>query len=115
MTSLYNAIGDSSKVAVTDSSGSVSSGSPTGYWLLSMDLRINEDSLLEVHGTSSGGDCDYLRIKSDGSSDFYEIRGHGGSLSFKGTKVLCCGAQHILISFFPRFSSFSRVAQTTIN
>ena len=38
-------------------------------------------------GTSIGGDCDELRIQSTGSTDFHEVRGHGGSLYFEDTVV----------------------------
>lgn len=62
-------------------------GTPTGRWLLTMELRIVDGVLLSMHGTSIGGDCDVLRIQSDGGEDFHEIRGHGGSLSFRNTKV----------------------------
>lgn len=40
-----------------------------------------------MHGPDAGGDARVLRIQSTGSSDYYEIRGHGGSLSFMDTKV----------------------------
>lgn len=59
---------------------------PTGKWLLKGELYIEDGSILYVHGTSIGGDCDELRIQSDGAT-FHEIRGHGGSLSFKSTVV----------------------------
>lgn len=62
-------------------------GTPTGRWLLTRDLRVTNGGTLLVHGTSIGGDCDVLRIRSDGPSAFHEIRGHGGSLSFRSTKV----------------------------
>ena len=62
-------------------------GTPTGRWLLTMNLRVHDGVTLSVHGTSIGGDCDVLRIKSDGSDEFYEVRAHGGNLSFRNTKV----------------------------
>ncbi|CAN0447418.1 unnamed protein product, partial [Laminaria digitata] len=62
-------------------------GTPTGRWLLTMDLRVVDGVTLSVHGTSIGGDADVLRIESDGEDAFHEIRGHGGSLSFVSTKV----------------------------
>ncbi|CAN0388631.1 unnamed protein product, partial [Ascophyllum nodosum] len=34
-----------------------------------------------------GGDCDELRIQSTGSTDYHEVRGHGGSLYFENTIV----------------------------
>lgn len=65
----------------------IEGGSPTGRWLLTRDLRVVDGATLYVHGTSIGGDCDVLRIRSDGPDAFHEIRGHGGSLSFISTKV----------------------------
>lgn len=59
---------------------------PTGRWLLESDLYVEDGSILYMHGTDIGGDCDELRIQSD-DDVYYEIRGHGGSLSFKNTLV----------------------------
>lgn len=71
---------------VLDDSDEVIDGVPTGRWLLDRDLRVVDGVTLSVHGTSIGGDADVLRIKSTGS-EYYELRGYGGSLSFKSTKV----------------------------
>ena len=83
----------------------VAGGTPTGRWLLAADVRIHDGSTLDVHGLSEDGDCDVLRIKSDGSSSYYEVRGHGGNLSFKGTKVSVspdrCHKLSSLFSFTP--------------
>ena len=88
LTDIYNAEGSSDLLFVLDKSDSVvARGTPTGRWLLAADVRIHGGSTLHVHGLSVNGDCDVLRIKSDGSSSYYEVRGHGGNLSFKGTKV----------------------------
>lgn len=42
---------------------------------------------LKVHGTARGGDCDELRLLSD-ETTIINLRAHGGSFSFLGTKVL---------------------------
>lgn len=39
-----------------------------------------------MHGTARGGDCDELRLLSD-ETTFLNLRAHGGSFSFLGTKV----------------------------
>ncbi|CAM9161226.1 unnamed protein product [Ectocarpus sp. 13 AM-2016] len=90
LTDIYTAQGghnDDGPLFVLDSNDNVVGGSPTGYWLLMRDIHVEEDSLLQVHGPDAGGDARVLRIQSTGSSDYYEIRGHGGSLSFMDTKV----------------------------
>ncbi|CAN0279618.1 unnamed protein product, partial [Hapterophycus canaliculatus] len=91
LTDIYTAQGGDNDgegpLFVLDSNGNEVGGSPTGYWLLARDVRIEEDSLLQVHGSDAGGDADELRIQSNGGDDYYEVRGHGGSLSFKNTLV----------------------------
>ncbi|CAM9775659.1 unnamed protein product, partial [Sphacelaria rigidula] len=74
-------------VKVLDEDDNEVGGDPTGYWLLTSSLFVYDGAVFQCHGVSDGGDCDVLRIQSDGSDDFHEVRGHGGSLSFYGTKV----------------------------
>ncbi|CAN0068202.1 unnamed protein product, partial [Sphacelaria rigidula] len=74
-------------VKVLDEDDKVVGGKPTGYWLLTSSLFVYDGAVFQCHGVSDGGDCDVLRIQSDGSKSFHEVRGHGGSLSFLGTKV----------------------------
>lgn len=57
-----------------------------GEWYLGNELYVLDGITLEVRGTSDGGDCDYLKLKSDGDGFVY-IRGHGASLDFVNTKV----------------------------
>ena len=59
----------------------------TGKWLLTSELFVLRGSVFYCRGTSIGGDCDELRIQSTGSTDFHEVRGHGGSLYFEKTLV----------------------------
>ena len=61
--------------------------SVTGKWLLTSELFILSGSVFYCHGTSIDGDCDELRIQSTGSTDFHEVRGHGGSMYFEKTLV----------------------------
>ncbi|CAM9925001.1 unnamed protein product, partial [Ascophyllum nodosum] len=61
--------------------------SVTGKWLLTSDLFILNGSIFYCRGINIGGDCDELRIQSTGSTDFQEVRGHGGSLYFEKTLV----------------------------
>ncbi|CAM9595723.1 unnamed protein product [Ectocarpus sp. 4 AP-2014] len=91
LTDMYNTQSGSGPLYVLDSSNNIVSGgggsaSPTGYWLLTSSLEILDGVTLYVHGTSAGGDADVLRIQST-DDDFWEIRGWGGSLSFKETTV----------------------------
>ena len=59
----------------------------TGKWLLAADLFVQKGAVFHCVGQSLGGDCDELRIQSRGSTDFHEVRGHGGSLYFESTTV----------------------------
>ena len=59
--------------------------SVTGKWLLTSELFVLSGSVFYGRGTSIDGDCDELRIQSTGSTDFQEVRGHGGSLYFGKT------------------------------
>ncbi|CAM9449094.1 unnamed protein product [Scytosiphon promiscuus] len=88
LTDMYNAQGGAGEgpLYVLDEADEVTTGEPTGRWLLDRDLRVTNGVTLYVHGLSIGGDADVLRIKST-SSEFYELRGYGGSLSFKSTTV----------------------------
>ena len=67
--------------------------------------------LLEVHGTSAGGDADELRLLTT-SDTFINLRAHGGSLDFLATKVpflvgsfametgvFLCGTYHVCVAF----------------
>lgn len=53
---------------------------------ISKFTRFYSDALQQVHGTDRGGDCDELRLLSD-ETTFINLRAHGGSFSFLGTKV----------------------------
>lgn len=88
MTTLYEGQGSNGELYILDSEGEITDGDPTGYWLLARDLRIVDGVTLYVHGAEADGDADILRIQSNGGDDFYEVRAHGGSLSFKNTKVI---------------------------
>lgn len=70
-----------------DPSTEIISKVPTGTWMLTEDLFIQDGITLNVIGTVRGGDCDELRLFSD-DSKIINLRGHGGSLNFKNTKVL---------------------------
>lgn len=48
---------------------------------------------IQVHGTARGGDCDELRLLSN-ETTILNLRAHGGSLSFLGTKVRHYPAMH---------------------
>lgn len=72
--------------AVVEEVGAV--GEPvTNKWLLTAELYVTNGAIFYCKGTSAGGDCDELRIQSTGPEDWYELRGHGGSLYFEETKV----------------------------
>ena len=57
-----------------------------GEWYLGSELYVLDGITLEVHGTSAGGDCDYLKMKSDSTGHVY-VRAHGGSLDILSTEV----------------------------
>ncbi|CAN0343007.1 unnamed protein product, partial [Ectocarpus sp. 12 AP-2014] len=58
----------------------------TGHWLIEADLYVTNGVTLQLHGSASGGDCDALRIKST-DTEFFNLRGHGGSLDFLDTNI----------------------------
>lgn len=87
LTTLYEGQGSNGELYILDEDGEITDGDPTGYWLLARDLRIVDGVTLYVHGAEADGDADILRLQSNGPDDFYEVRAHGGSLSFKNTKV----------------------------
>ena len=107
LTDMYSIQKESGPLWVLDADDNIidgGGGTPTGYWLLTMDLRVHDGVTLIMHGTSVGGDCDVLRIRSDedgdgayvsgyGGEHFHELRGHGGSLSFMNTKVGSMGGR----------------------
>lgn len=101
LTDMYERYPDGNgPLQILDADDKIVGGTPTGYWLLTMDLTVVDGVTLSVHGTSIGGDCDVLRIKST-SDSFHELRAHGGSLSFMSTKVMpglgAC-AMHIFLA-----------------
>lgn len=55
-------------------------------WYLESELYVLDGITLEIFGTSVGGDCDYLKMKSDNTGHVY-IRAHGGSLDILSTEV----------------------------
>ncbi len=59
----------------------------TGKWLLTAELYMTNGAIFYCKGGDAGGDCDELRIQSTGEDDWYEVRGHGGSLYFEDTVV----------------------------
>lgn len=92
LTDLFNArmdkYGPKGPLYVMDDDDNVDykSTKPTGKWFLASELYVEDGVTLEVHGTDIGGDCDALRIQSEGSK-FHEIRAHGGNLHFENTIV----------------------------
>jgi len=58
----------------------------SGEWFLGSELIVEDGITLEIYGTSVGGDCDYLKMKSDSQGSVF-IRAHGGSLDISNTKV----------------------------
>lgn len=89
LTDLYNARAGKDPLYVLDENDKVIEGATegTGRWLLKGELFVYDGVTLYMHGTSIGGDCDVLRIQSDGDDAYHEFRAHGANLSFKNTKV----------------------------
>lgn len=72
--------------AVMETVGAI--GEPvSNKWLLTAELYVTSGAIFYCKGTDVGGDCDALRIQSTGPTDWYEVRGHGGSLYFENTIV----------------------------
>eukprot|EP00903_Cladosiphon_okamuranus_P006681 g6521.t1 len=72
--------------SIVDNPGPI--GSPvTNKWLLAAELYVTNGAIFYCKGTNAGGDCDELRIQSNGPDDWYEVRGHGGSMYFEDTIV----------------------------
>ena len=76
-TSVYEALGEESPFYPLET---------PGEWMLDESLYILDGIVLNVYGTGIGGDCDYLKLRSD-STVFVNIRAHGGSLDVRNTKV----------------------------
>eukprot|EP00903_Cladosiphon_okamuranus_P006682 g6522.t1 len=102
MTDIYNWRGTVSRGGVLSSKGPIfqlddegnvldqvgAIGEPvTGKWLLTAELYMTNGATLYCKGSSVGGDCDEFRIQSTGPTDWYEVRGHGGSMYFENTIV----------------------------
>ncbi|CAN0261511.1 unnamed protein product [Ectocarpus sp. 4 AP-2014] len=80
-----NRAGKEPLYAVDPDSGDVSE-TETGTWLLTEELYVEDGITLKVYGTDEGGDADELRLLST-SDTYINLRAHGGSLDFVGTKV----------------------------
>ncbi len=77
LTSVYDALGDAGPLYPLEA---------RGEWMLEESLYVLDGIVLNVHGTDIGGDCDYLKLRSD-SDTFVNLRAYGGSLDFVNTKV----------------------------
>lgn len=75
--SIYEALGPASPLYPL--------GTP-GEWMLAESLYISDGIVLKVYGTEAGGECDYLKLRSDADT-VVNLRAHGGSLDFMNTKV----------------------------
>lgn len=76
-TSVYQALGEASPLYPLET---------PGEWMLDESLYILDGIVLNVYGTDIGGDCDYLKLRSDADM-IVNVRAHGGSLDFVNTKV----------------------------
>lgn len=76
-TSVYEALGAASPFYPLET---------PGEWMLEESLYVLDGIVLNVYGTEMGGDCDYLRLRSDAET-IVNVRAHGGSLDFMNTKV----------------------------
>ncbi len=62
----------------------------TGEWLLTANLRLTDGAKLKLYGSSIGGDVDYLKLKSDNTTDpnnYVFIRADHGTLDIRSTKI----------------------------
>jgi parallel beta-helix repeat protein len=55
-------------------------------WFLKVNLKTYELMRLELHGQAAGGDCDWLKLKSD-SSGFVIVESSNGQISIKNTRI----------------------------
>lgn len=74
---VHQALGDSSPLYPLET---------PGQWKLDESLYVLDGITLNLYGTGAGGDCDYLKLRSD-SEMFVNLRAHGGSLDLMKTKV----------------------------
>ncbi|CAN0540939.1 unnamed protein product, partial [Scytosiphon promiscuus] len=61
LTDMYNIQKGSGPLWVLDDDDKIidgGGGTPSGRWLLTMDLRVHDGVTLVMHGSSVGGDCD---------------------------------------------------------
>ena len=77
MTDIYNFVGTGGPIYQLDDTGSVvqnPSTTVTGKWLLAAELYMTNGAVFYCKGTThDDGDCDELRIQSNGPDDFYEV------------------------------------------
>lgn len=76
-TLIHQALGDTSPLYPLEA---------PGEWMLDESLYILDGITLNLYGTIVGGDCDYLKLRSD-SEMIVNVRAHGGSLDLLKTKV----------------------------
>ena len=76
-TTVYQALGTTSPLYPLET---------PGEWMLGESLYILDGITFNLHGTGVGGDCDYLKLRSDPEM-VVNLRAHGGSLDLVGTKV----------------------------
>lgn len=74
---VYQALGDASPLYPLET---------PGEWFLGESLFVSDGITLTLYGTDVGGDCDYLKLRSD-PEIFVNLRAHGGSLDLMNTKV----------------------------
>lgn len=83
LTDLYNAQDGKGPLWVLDSNdnkvdGAGGSAKPTGRWLLTSNLKIEDDVTLFVEGKGRGGDCDVLRIEVREGGRTWSVFGRWG-------------------------------------
>lgn len=85
-TEIWNAIKEKYPIFYPVNDDMSQSDVVTGKWYLEDDLYIYNDVLLNLIGSTSGGDCDELYLRSD-ADKYINVRGHGGSLMVRDTLV----------------------------
>ncbi|CBJ32199.1 Mannuronan C-5-epimerase [Ectocarpus siliculosus] len=58
----------------------------TGVWLVRTSLAVSNGVTMNLKGTSVGGDCDELKIRSS-TTLIHAVRGHGGNLDIYKTLI----------------------------
>ncbi len=87
-------------------------------WLLRAELRISQGARLNLHGSSIGGDCNELRLRSNGDNsidDYTVIRADYGHVDMRNTLVTSWDEIEGQPDFTPNRDSFDPAIIETVS